>query len=184
VNPYGASKLAMEQALEARGHAQRLRWAALRYFNAAGAHPDGALPEAHRPETHLIPLVIDAALVRGPPLVVHGDDYATPDGTCIRDYVHVCDLATAHLAALDVLDGGTSIGAINLASGLGYSVLEVVSAAEHVLRKRVPHSVGPRRAGDPPHLLAAAERADDVLGWRPRRSDLATLVADAARARR
>ena len=184
INPYGASKLAIEHALEAYGIAYGLHWAALRYFNAAGAHPDGTLHEAHDPETHLIPLVIDAALRRRPPLTVHGNDYSTPDGTCIRDYVHVCDLARAHLAALDALDAGTAVAATNLASGRGFSVFEGIAEAERVLGKPVPVTIGARRVGDPDRLLATGERAAEVLGWRPEYSDLTTLIEDAARARK
>ncbi len=183
INPYGASKLAVEYALEAYGVAHGLRWAALRYFNAAGAQSDGSLCERHEPETHLLPLVIDAALGRRPPLTVFGDDYATPDGTCIRDYVHVEDLASAHLAALDALDTGAAVGATNLGSAAGFSVREVLDTAARVLGKPVPYTMGPRRAGDPAVLLASNARAKDLLGWQPRRSALATIIEDAARAR-
>jgi UDP-glucose-4-epimerase GalE len=184
INPYGSSKLAIEYVLSAYGHAYGLRWAALRYFNAAGAHPDGTLRESHDPETHLIPLVIDAALGRRPPLVVFGDDYATDDGTCVRDYIHVCDLARAHLAALDALDAGRAVGATNLGSGRGFSVREVLDQAARVLGTPIPHSLGPRRAGDPAVLLASHARAAELLGWRPERSELATVIDDAVRARR
>ncbi|HTL37426.1 MAG TPA: UDP-glucose 4-epimerase GalE [Kofleriaceae bacterium] len=184
ISPYGATKLAIEQALEAYGIAYGIRWAALRYFNAAGAHPDGTLRENHEPETHLIPLVIDAALGRRPPLTVFGDDYATADGTCIRDYVHVNDLARAHLAAIDALDAGRPVGIVNLASGRGFSVREVLDEAGRVLGTPVPHTMGPRRAGDPAILLASCSRAADVLGWRTERSDLTSILADAAGSRR
>ena len=183
INPYGATKLAFEHALDAYGAAYGVRWAALRYFNAAGAHPDGTMREAHEPETHLIPLVIDAGRGQRPPVTVFGTDFDTPDGTCIRDYVHVCDLARAHLAALDALDAGVVVGATNLASGRGYSVLEVIAEAGRVLGAPVPHVLGPRRAGDPPRLYAAPERAAALLGWRTERSDLSTLIEDAARSR-
>jgi UDP-glucose-4-epimerase GalE len=182
VNPYGDTKLAVERALAAYGAAYGVAWAALRYFNAAGAHPDGTLREAHDPETHLIPLAIDAALGRRPPLVVFGDDYATPDGTCVRDYVHVDDLARAHLAALDALDRGT-LGAVNLGGGRGASVREVIDEVGRVVGRAVPHGVGARRAGDPPVLVASNARAAELLGWRPQRGELATIVADAARSR-
>jgi UDP-glucose-4-epimerase GalE len=184
MSPYGASKLGVEHVLDAYGTAYGLRWAALRYFNAAGAHPDGTMREAHQPETHLVPLVLDAALGRRPPLTVYGDDYATPDGTCIRDYVHVCDLADAHLAALDVLRAGRSVGALNLASGAGYSVRDVVAAAGRLCGVDVPHVVGTRRAGDPPALLADASRAAALLGWRTARSSLEVILEDALRSRR
>jgi UDP-glucose-4-epimerase GalE len=183
INPYGASKLALEHALEAYGVAYGLRWAALRYFNAAGAHPDGSLREAHEPETHLLPLVIDAALGRRPPLTVFGTDYPTRDGTCIRDYVHVDDLAAAHLAALDALDAGVAVAATNLGSASGFSVREVLDTAARVLGKPVPHTFGARRAGDPAVLLASNARARELLNWVPARSDLATIIEDAARSR-
>ena len=183
INPYGASKLGVEHALEAYGIAHGLRWAALRYFNAAGAHADGSLREAHEPETHLLPLVIDAALGRRPPLTVFGTDYPTADGTCIRDYVHVDDLASAHLAALDALDRGTAVAATNLGSAAGFSVREVLDTTARVLGKPVPHTFGARRAGDPAVLLASNARAKQLLGWQPVRSDLATIIEDAARAR-
>lgn len=183
INPYGATKLAIERALAAYGSAYGLRWAALRYFNAAGAHPDGTLREAHEPETHLIPLVIDAALGRRPPLQIFGADYPTPDGTCIRDYVHVCDLARAHLAALDALDAGRAVDCTNLGSGRGASVREVIDATTRVLGRPVPFAHAPRRAGDPPVLLASTERAVELLGWRAERSELATVIEDAARSR-
>ncbi|HTR52459.1 MAG TPA: UDP-glucose 4-epimerase GalE [Kofleriaceae bacterium] len=184
INPYGASKLAIEHALAAYGTAHGLRWAALRYFNAAGAHPDGTLREAHDPETHLIPLAIDAALGRRGPLAVFGDDYATRDGTCVRDYVHVMDLARAHLAALAALDRGVAVGATNLASATGFTVREVIDTAARVLGRPVPHAIGARRAGDPAVLLASCARAGEVLGWRAERSDLPTVIEDAARSRR
>jgi UDP-glucose-4-epimerase GalE len=183
VNPYGATKLAFEHALASYGQAYGIAWAALRYFNAAGAHPDGSLREAHDPETHLIPLAIDAALGHRGPITVFGNDYPTKDGTCGRDYVHVCDLARAHLAALDALDRGTALGAINLGSGREHTVREVLLAVERVLGKAVPHDRGPRREGDPAVLIASNDRARQVLGWRPER-DLGTIIDDAARSRR
>ena len=183
INPYGASKLAVEEAARAYGIAYGLRWAALRYFNAAGAHPDGSLREGHEPETHLLPLVVDAALGRRPPLTVFGDDYPTPDGTCIRDYVHVLDLASAHLAALDALDRGVAVDATNLGSASGFSIREVLSTAERVLGKPVPYTMGPRREGDPAVLVASNERARTLLQWSPRTSTLETILADCARSR-
>ena len=183
INPYGDSKLAIERALTAYGTAYGMRWGALRYFNAAGAHPDGSLRESHDPETHLIPLVIDAALGRRPPLSVFGDDYPTRDGTCVRDYVHVCDLATAHLAALDALDGGHAVGAVNLGSANGFTVREVLDEAARVLGTPIPHSIGPRRAGDPPVLLASNARASKLLAWRPVRSEIGVVIEDAVRSR-
>jgi UDP-glucose 4-epimerase len=183
VNPYGATKLAFEHALKAYGDAHGLRWAALRYFNAAGARPDGTLREAHDPETHLIPLVIDAGLGRRPPIAVYGSDYPTSDGTCSRDYIHVCDLASAHLAALSALESGRAVGAVNLGAGRGATVLEVIRAAAEVLKRPIPHTLGPRRPGDPPALIADPRRAAEVLGWSPARSELAVIIEDAARSR-
>ncbi|HVI01668.1 MAG TPA: UDP-glucose 4-epimerase GalE [Enhygromyxa sp.] len=183
VNAYGASKLAVELALEAWQHAYGLRWAALRYFNAAGAHPDGTLRENHEPETHLIPIVLDAGLGLRAPVSIYGTDYDTPDGTCIRDYVHVQDLASAHLLALERLEGGETVGAINLGTGRGYSVREVIDTAGAVLGKPVPHAIGPRRPGDPPRLVADPSRAIAQLGWQPKRSELHTILDDALRSR-
>ena len=184
VNPYGASKLGFEYMLEAYAGAHGLRWAALRYFNAAGAHPDGHLVEGHDPETHLIPLALDAGLGRRGPLTIVGDDYPTPDGTCLRDYIHVCDLIDGHLAALEELGRGRCLGPINLGTGQGYSVREVIDAASAALGAPVPHSMGARRAGDPASLVAQPGRAVELLGWAPKRSALATILADALRARR
>jgi UDP-glucose-4-epimerase GalE len=183
INPYGDTKLTLERALDAYGVAYGLRWAALRYFNAAGAHPSGTLREAHDPETHLLPLVIDAGLGRRPPLSLFGTDYETRDGTCIRDYVHVMDLAAAHVAALALLET-RSIGPLNLGTGLGCSVREVLDAARDVLGHPIPHDVGPRRPGDPASLVADASAARDLLGFSPRRSDLRVLLEDTLRSRR
>lgn len=184
VNPYGASKLAVEFALDAWGHAYGLRWAALRYFNAAAAHPDGTLRECHEPETHLIPLVLDAGLGLRAPVSIFGTDYDTPDGTCIRDYIHVQDLASAHLLALARLEAGETLGALNLGTGRGYSVREVIDTASEVLGRTVPHVIGPRRVGDPALLVADPSRAIAELGWQPSRSDLRTILDDALRSRR
>lgn len=183
INPYGMTKLAVEYALAAYGAAHGLRWAALRYFNAAGAHPDGTLREVHDPESHLIPLAIDAALGRRAPLTVFGANYPTPDGTCVRDYVHVCDLADAHLLAIDALDAGCHVGATNLGAGTGSSVQQVLATCEQVLGRPVPHTIGDRRAGDPPILVADIARAGNILGWKPRRSTLASILEDAAGSR-
>lgn len=183
ISPYGASKLAAEVVLESYARARGIRWAALRYFNASGAHPDGSLRERHDPETHLVPLAIDAALGARPPLVVYGNDYATRDGTCVRDYVHVMDLADAHLAAIAALDRGASVGAVNLGSERGSTVKEVLAEVAHAAGRRVPHEFGPRRTGDPAKLVASAGLAAETLGWRPRRS-LAEVVSDTLRSRR
>jgi UDP-glucose-4-epimerase GalE len=183
MNPYGATKLTIEHALAAWEGAYGLRWGALRYFNAAGAHPDGTMRESHEPETHLIPLVLDAGLRCRPPLTVYGADYPTPDGTCVRDYIHVQDLASAHLLALAKLEAGSSIGAVNLGTGRGYSVREVIDASRAVLKREIAIVMGERRVGDPPRLIADPTRASELLGWRPQRSDLATIVEDALRPR-
>ncbi|HRI49360.1 MAG TPA: UDP-glucose 4-epimerase GalE [Pseudomonadota bacterium] len=184
VNPYGATKHSFERALAAYGTAYDLRWAALRYFNAAGAHPDGTLRENHQPETHLIPLVLDAGLGLRPPLQVFGGDYPTRDGTCVRDYIHVCDLAAAHLAALTYLASGQPSLAANLGTGRGFTVREVLDAAAAVLGRPIPHTGCARRAGDPAELVAESQRARELLGFVPRRSELHTLIEDALRPRR
>lgn len=179
VNPYGATKLAVEGALRWFGEAYGLRWMALRYFNAAGADPDGALGEQHEPETHLLPLAILAALGSGPPLMVFGTDYDTPDGTAVRDYTHVGDLADAHLRATSHLTAGGASAALNLGTGRGHSVREVLEAVESVGGRRVPTVPGPRRTGDPPALVADPTAADRTLGWRARFTDLDEIVRTA-----
>jgi UDP-glucose-4-epimerase GalE len=183
ISPYGASKLAAEIVLEAYGRTRGVRWAALRYFNAAGAHPDGLLREMHDPETHLIPLAIDAALGVRSSIAVFGNDYPTKDGTCIRDYVHVMDLAEAHLAALFALDRGVTVGVVNLGSGCGYTVREVLAEVAASVGRPVPHVVTPRRLGDPSNLTATVTVAEETLGWQPRRG-LGQIVLDAYRSRR
>lgn len=178
-SPYGDSKFFVERVLEAYGRAYGLRWAALRYFNAAGADPDGELGEDHDPETHLIPLAIDAASGRRADFAVYGTDYPTPDGTAIRDFVHVADLAAGHVSALRyLLDHGDSV-ALNLGTGRGYSVSDVIATVEKVTRRRVPVRESTRRPGDPPALIADPRRAEAVLGWRPRHSDLEFIVRTA-----
>jgi UDP-glucose-4-epimerase GalE len=181
VNPYGATKLAVEMILRSYGDAYGLRWMALRYFNAAGAHPDGTMGERHDPETHLVPLTIDAALGRRAPLQVFGTDYPTPDGTAVRDYVHVCDLADAHVRALRHLAAGGASEALNLGTGVGNSVREILTTVESVLGKKVPHTLGPRREGDPPSLVADPSRAKQVLAWMPQYTDIHALIETAAR---
>jgi UDP-glucose-4-epimerase GalE len=181
INPYGRSKLALEGALKDVAAAGKLRAVALRYFNAAGCHEDGSLGEAHDPEEHLIPLAIDAALGRRPGLVVHGDDYDTPDGTCIRDYIHVQDLARAHVLALDGIERGEAFRAFNLGTETGHSVREVLQCVERVSGKPLPRTVGPRRPGDPPRLVASAARIRKELGFEPRRARLETIVETALR---
>jgi UDP-glucose 4-epimerase len=156
-----------------------LRWITLRYFNAAGADPDGELGEDHDPETHLIPLIIHAALGQRPWVDIFGTDYQTPDGTAIRDFVHVTDLADAHVRALrHIRDGGESI-ALNLGTGAGHSVREVIATVEHLGRRSVPVREAPRRSGDPSALVADARRAQSVLGWHPRYPDLDVIVRTA-----
>ena len=181
INPYGASKRYVEEILQAYDRAYGLRSVALRYFNAAGADPDGEIGEIHDPETHLIPLAIDAALGHAPPLQVLGTDYPTPDGTAVRDYVHVTDLATAHVAALDHLAGGGESVVMNLGTGSGTSVLEVIAAVERATKKPVPHTLGPRRAGDPPVLVADPARARARIGWSPEWSSIDRIVETASR---
>ncbi len=179
-NPYGATKVEIERRLAAAREADGLGWAALRYFNAAGAKPDGSLGEDHPVETHLIPLALRAAAGAGGELTVFGDDWPTPDGTCLRDYVHVLDLARAHVLALDWLDahpGGALV--CNLGGGRGTSVREVLDAVHAATGRAVPHRIGPRRAGDPAVLVAAVGRAAEELGWRPERSEIGTIVKDA-----
>jgi UDP-arabinose 4-epimerase len=179
VNPYGESKLMVEKILRWYGDAYGLKWIALRYFNAAGADPDGEIGEDHDPESHLIPLVIGAAQGTRPAVKIFGTDYPTPDGTAVRDYVHVMDLADAHLRALDRLQSGTPSQAINLGTGRGHSVREVVDTVARVGGKPVPAEEGPRRAGDPPELVAAPARAREVLGWNCQYADLETIVRHA-----
>lgn len=179
-SPYGESKAFLEAALRHYRRAYGLRYVSLRYFNAAGAHPRGDLGEDHRPETHLIPLALLVALGRRPALTVHGDDYPTPDGTAVRDYVHVCDLAEAHLLALEALRAGAAGGVYNLGTGRGHSVREVVEAARRMTGHPIPCTVGPRRPGDPAVLVASGERAERELGWRPRHG-LEEMVATAWR---
>jgi UDP-arabinose 4-epimerase len=181
INPYGASKLMIEQMLRDFDAAHALRSIALRYFNAAGADPGGETGESHDPETHLIPLVLDAAAGRRPNITVHGDDYDTPDGTCIRDYIHVTDLAQAHVLALQALELGTASKAYNLGNGKGFSVREVIDRAAVVTGRRIPVQQGPRRAGDPDQLVGDAQRIRRELGWQPRFADLDTILTTAWR---
>jgi UDP-glucose-4-epimerase GalE len=179
VNPYGETKLAIERALHWYAEAYGMRWAALRYFNAAGADPEGESGECHEPETHLVPLVLQAALGQRPHIDIYGTDYPTPDGTAIRDYVHVEDLAIAHLRALERLRAGGGSIAVNLGSGIGHSVREVIAAAEAVSGCTVPARAAPQRPGDPPALVADPNFAAEILGWRAQRSDLDTIIRTA-----
>jgi UDP-arabinose 4-epimerase len=179
VNPYGATKAICEAMLQQCAAAFALNFVALRYFNAAGADPEGEVGECHEPETHALPRLLGVAAGRAKSFTINGDDYPTTDGTCVRDYVHVTDLAEAHVAALRaLLDGGDS-GAFNLGAGRGVSVRELVETVREVTGRDVAATVGPRRPGDPPVLIADAARACARLGWRPRYSDLRTQVAHA-----
>lgn len=184
INPYGDSKLAAERLIAAHARAYGMEAVALRYFNACGADPDGEIGEAHEPESHLIPLAIEAALGLGPPLTVFGLDFPTPDGSCIRDYIHVADLARAHVLALTADVTATGFAAMNLGVGRGRSVLEVIEAVGRVVGRPVPHVVGARRPGDPACLVADASLAREVLGWRPAHLELDAIVASAAAWRR
>jgi len=177
VNPYGSSKLAFEFALEAYAKAYDLRFVAFRYFNAAGADENGKIGEMHDPETHLIPAIFEAIKGKRPALQIFGDDYPTPDGTCIRDYIHVSDLAEAHVLGLDYLDSKDSV-ALNLGTGQGYSVKEVVSTIEKVVGRKVPSQMAPRRPGDPPSLVADPSRAEKLMNWKAKRS-LEEIVSSA-----
>ena len=179
INPYGASKWMIERMLADFGAAHGLRSVALRYFNAAGADPEAEIGEDHDPETHLIPLVLDAAAGRRPHITVFGEDYETPDGTCIRDYIHVTDLADAHVLALRALDAGEPGAAYNLGNGLGFSVQEVIDHAREVTGLKVPVVAGARRPGDPPRLVGDARRATTELGWQPRYADLDRIIETA-----
>jgi UDP-arabinose 4-epimerase len=180
INPYGASKLMVERILADYRTAYGLESVALRYFNAAGADPEGETGEAHDPETHLIPLALEAAAGARPHITIHGDDYATPDGTCIRDYVHVSDIADAHVLALAALESGRPLQpAYNLGGGPALSVAEVIGKAGQVAGRTIPVVVGPRRAGDPAVLTADAGRAAADLGWRPRYPDIDDMIAHA-----
>lgn len=180
-NPYGETKLAFERVLKWYGRAYGLKSACLRYFNAAGAHPSGEIGEDHEPERHLIPLAIRAAAGTGDALTVFGSDYDTPDGTCIRDYIHVTDLAQAHLLALQQMENGGDSAAYNLGNGNGYSVLEVIQCVERVTGRSVPHSFGNRRPGDPGRLVGSSKKALDELGWRPEFDSLEAIVETAWR---
>lgn len=179
INPYGASKLMVERCLADYHAAYGLKWIALRYFNAGGADPQGRIGENHDPEPHLIPRLIDAALGRIASVPVLGTDYPTPDGTCIRDYVHVVDLARAHVLALRHLERSGAGGAYNLGTGQGYSVLEVAKAVERISGRPVPLAFSDRRPGDPVTLVALADRAAQELSWNPTISDIDTIVGTA-----
>ncbi|MBE6441925.1 MAG: UDP-glucose 4-epimerase GalE [Desulfovibrio desulfuricans] len=179
-NPYGESKLAMERMMRWVGQAHGVRSVILRYFNVAGAWPDGSIGEDHRPETHLIPIILQVPLGRRPHVTIFGGDYPTPDGSCIRDYLDVMDLADAHVRALDYLRGGGADAVCNLGNGAGFSVRQMVEAARRVTGHNLPVIVGPRRAGDPARLVASAARAGEVLGWKAR-AGIDEIIASAWR---
>lgn len=179
INPYGATKLMVERIFKDYHAAYGLEFVVLRYFNAAGADPDGEIGESHNPETHLIPLVLDAASGKRADIKVFGTDYNTPDGSCIRDYVHVTDLASAHLLALHHLEAGRRSDFFNLGNAQGTSVLEVVEAARRVTGKDFKATMTERRPGDPPKLVGSSEKAMQVLGWRPRFADIDVIVEHA-----
>ena len=178
-NCYGETKLSMEHMMSWVSRAHGLKYVALRYFNACGAHPSGAIGEAHDPETHLIPIILQVPNGQREAVSVFGDDYPTADGTCIRDYIHVTDLAQAHILALDYLLKGGENNVFNLGNGVGFSVKEVIDVAREVTGHPIPAVISPRRAGDPAQLIASSQKAIDVLGWQPRYNDLNTIIATA-----
>jgi UDP-glucose 4-epimerase len=181
LNPYGASKSMVEDILQWADVAHGIRHSVLRYFNAAGAHPSGAIGEAHAQETHLVPIIAQVLLGQRDKLTIYGDDYPTPDGTCIRDYIHVMDLAEAHEKALDAIKTRDESHILNLGTGRGYSVREVVAAFESVTGRSVPVTVGSRRDGDPAELIACGKKAQKILNWQPRFSELYDIVESAWR---
>lgn len=178
---YGETKLAMEKMMSWFDQSYGIHYVALRYFNAAGAHENGLIGEDHRPESHLVPLVLQTALGRRAEIAVFGSDYPTPDGTCIRDYIHVSDLADAHVLALQYLRQGGASDVFNLGNGTGFSVLEVIKTAESVVGKPIPTVMKERRSGDPAVLIASADKAKQVLGWQPKRDQLVPIVESAWR---
>lgn len=178
INPYGFAKLVIEHALADYAAAYGFAYAALRYFNAAGASPSGDIGEDHDPESHLIPIVLQVALGQRKKIIIFGDDYPTPDGTCIRDYIHVDDLGSAHVKALELLEPGQGLR-LNLGTGRGFSVREVIDACRRITGHAIPEEVGPRRPGDPPELVADSTRAQRQLAWQPRYTDLEEIVGTA-----
>jgi UDP-glucose 4-epimerase len=178
INPYGESKVMVEKILEWLDRYRDFRGIPLRYFNACGADPEAGLGERHDPETHLIPLMLEAVQTDRP-VTLFGNDYPTPDGTCIRDYVHVCDLADAHISAVESLLEGARSDVFNVGTGVGHSVKEVLAAVENVTGVQVPFTMGPRREGDPPSLVADSSRLQQILGWKPMRASLEQIVSDA-----
>lgn len=179
INPYGETKLIVERALAYYAQAYGLSSVSLRYFNAAGADPDGGIGESHTPETHLVPNVLKSLLAEGTSLKVFGDDYPTRDGTCIRDYIHINDLCQAHLLGLNYLGNHPGAHGFNLGNGLGFSILEIIRTAEAVTGRTIPYQVESRRPGDPPSLVADSRRAREVLGWQPRHAEISEIVRSA-----
>lgn len=178
-NTYGETKLTMEKMMQWVSRADGVRYVSLRYFNAAGAIEDGSIGEDHKTETHLIPLILQVPNGKRPHITIYGDDYATPDGTCLRDYIHVVDLADAHVLALDYLRNGGESNIFNLGNGQGFSVKEMIAAAEHVTGKKIAAQIGARRTGDPAQLIASSEKARRILGWQPRFTDVGEIIAAA-----
>lgn len=178
-NPYGETKLAMEKMLRWCDRAYGIKSVCLRYFNAAGAHKSGKIGEDHRPESHLIPIIMEVAIGKRESIQVFGDDYDTPDGTCVRDYIHVSDLAKAHVLALDSLRAGGGSTVYNLGNGAGFSVKEVIDCARRVTGKKINSVISPRRVGDPAVLVASSQRIMDELGWRPEESELEVIISSA-----
>ena len=179
INPYGESKLMMEKIMRWADEAYGIKFVALRYFNVAGAKPDGSIGEDHHPETHLLPIVLQVAMGKREKLQIFGDDYNTPDGTNVRDYVHPFDLADAHILAVDYLRNGNESSAFNLGSSTGFSNLEIVKAAREVTGKEIPAEIAARRGGDPDTLIAASEKARKVLGWKPEFDDIHKIIETA-----
>ncbi len=179
INPYGKTKLMVESILEDYSAAYGLKYVALRYFNAAGADPESEVGEDHTPETHLIPLVLDAAIGKRPNIQVYGSDYNTPDGTCVRDYIHVNDLADAHIKSYEYLAKGGQSEVFNLGNGIGYSIKEIIETARKVTGKEIIEILAPRRAGDPPSLYASSVKIKNLLGWEPKFNDINQIISNA-----
>ena len=178
-NTYGETKLSMERMFHWVGQAHGLRYVSLRYFNACGAHKSGQIGEAHHPETHLIPLILQVPLGQREKVSIYGDDYDTRDGTCVRDYIHVTDLAQAHILAMEYLNKDGESNIFNLGNGVGFTVKEVIDTARKVTGHPIPAQTTPRRAGDPAQLVASSEKAKTILGWKPQYDDLETIIASA-----
>lgn len=178
-NTYGETKLTMEKMFKWTSKAHDLRYVSLRYFNACGAHQSGTIGEAHNPETHLIPLILQVPLGKRSHISIFGDDYNTKDGTCVRDYIHVTDLAMAHIKAVEYLMDGNESDIFNLGNGVGFTVKEVIDVARQVTGHEIPAEIAPKRAGDPAQLVASSEKARKILGWEPQYADLSTIVETA-----